>query len=33
VSLLLLRRMNGVPIGVQLAGCQGGDRNLLRVAA
>jgi Asp-tRNA(Asn)/Glu-tRNA(Gln) amidotransferase A subunit family amidase len=30
---LLLRRMNGMPIGVQLAGCQGGDRNLLRVAA
>jgi Asp-tRNA(Asn)/Glu-tRNA(Gln) amidotransferase A subunit family amidase len=33
VSLPLLRGMNGMPIGVQLVGCQGGDRNLLRVAA
>ena len=33
VSLPLLHGMNGMPIGVQLVGCQGGDRNLLRVAA
>jgi Asp-tRNA(Asn)/Glu-tRNA(Gln) amidotransferase A subunit family amidase len=33
VSLPLLRGMNGMPIGVQLVGCQDGDRNLLRVAA
>jgi len=33
VSLPLLRGMNGMPIGVQLVGCQGGDRNLLSVAA
>ncbi|MDE5455842.1 amidase [Bradyrhizobium sp. CSA112] len=33
VSLPLLRGVNGPPIGVQLIGCQGGDRNLLRVAA
>ena len=33
VSLPLLRGTNGMPIGVQLVGCQGGDRNLLRVAA
>jgi Asp-tRNA(Asn)/Glu-tRNA(Gln) amidotransferase A subunit family amidase len=33
LSLPLLRGMNGMPIGVQLAGCQGDDRNLLRVAA
>jgi len=32
VSLPLLRGMNGMPIGVQLIGCQGGDRDLLRVA-
>ncbi|MCA6116499.1 amidase [Bradyrhizobium sp. WSM 1738] len=33
VSLPLLRGMSDMPIGVQLVGCQGGDRNLLRVAA
>jgi Asp-tRNA(Asn)/Glu-tRNA(Gln) amidotransferase A subunit family amidase len=33
ISLPLLRGANGLPIGVQLVGCQGGDRNLLRVAA
>jgi Asp-tRNA(Asn)/Glu-tRNA(Gln) amidotransferase A subunit family amidase len=33
ISLPLLRGVNGLPIGVQLVGCQGGDRNLLRVAA
>ena len=33
VSLPLLRGVNGMPIGVQLVGCQGGDHNLLRVAA
>jgi Asp-tRNA(Asn)/Glu-tRNA(Gln) amidotransferase A subunit family amidase len=33
VSLPLLRGMNGMPIGVQLVGRQGGDRDLLRVAA
>ena len=33
VSLPLLRGMSDMPIGVQLVGCQGGDRNLLSVAA
>jgi Asp-tRNA(Asn)/Glu-tRNA(Gln) amidotransferase A subunit family amidase len=33
VSLPLLRGMSDMPIGVQLVGCQGGDCNLLRVAA
>lgn len=33
VSLPLLRGMHGLPVGVQLVGCQGGDRNLLSVAA
>jgi Asp-tRNA(Asn)/Glu-tRNA(Gln) amidotransferase A subunit family amidase len=33
VSLPPLRGMNGMPIGVQLVGCPGDDRNLLRVAA
>jgi Asp-tRNA(Asn)/Glu-tRNA(Gln) amidotransferase A subunit family amidase len=33
LSLPLLRGMNGLPIGVQLVGHRGGDRNLLRVAA
>ncbi len=33
VSLPLLRGMCDMPIGVQLVGCQGDDRNLLRVAA
>ena len=33
MSLPLLRGANGLPIGVQLIGRQGGDRNLLRVAA
>lgn len=33
VSLPLLRGINGMPIGVQLVGCQGADRNLLRMAA
>jgi Asp-tRNA(Asn)/Glu-tRNA(Gln) amidotransferase A subunit family amidase len=33
VSLPLLRGMNGLPIGVQLVGCQGGNRNLLSMAA
>lgn len=33
VSLPLLRGINGMPIGVQLVGCKGADRNLLRVAA
>jgi Asp-tRNA(Asn)/Glu-tRNA(Gln) amidotransferase A subunit family amidase len=33
ISLPLLHGINGMPIGVQLVGCQGGDRNLLRVAA
>jgi len=33
MSLPLLRGTNGLPIGVQLIGRQGGDRNLLRVAA
>jgi Asp-tRNA(Asn)/Glu-tRNA(Gln) amidotransferase A subunit family amidase len=33
VSLPLLRGINGMPIGVQLVGCRGGDRNLLSVAA
>ena len=33
VSLPLLRGVNGLPIGVQLVGYQGGDRDLLRVAA
>lgn len=32
-SLPLLRGINGMPIGVQLIGCHGGDRELLRVAA
>ena len=33
VSMPLLRGMNGMPIGVQLVGRPGGDRNLLSVAA
>ncbi|WKA30487.1 amidase [Bradyrhizobium roseum] len=33
MSLPLLRGANGLPIGVQLIGRRGGDRNLLRVAA
>jgi Asp-tRNA(Asn)/Glu-tRNA(Gln) amidotransferase A subunit family amidase len=33
LSLPLLHGMNGLPIGVQLVGRRGGDRNLLRVAA
>jgi Asp-tRNA(Asn)/Glu-tRNA(Gln) amidotransferase A subunit family amidase len=33
VSLPLLRGVNGMPIGVQLVGCRGGDRGVLRVAA
>jgi Asp-tRNA(Asn)/Glu-tRNA(Gln) amidotransferase A subunit family amidase len=33
LSLPLLRGMNGMPIGVQLIGSQGDDRDLLRVAA
>jgi Asp-tRNA(Asn)/Glu-tRNA(Gln) amidotransferase A subunit family amidase len=33
LSLPLLRGMNDMPIGVQLVGCQGGDRELLRAAA
>jgi Asp-tRNA(Asn)/Glu-tRNA(Gln) amidotransferase A subunit family amidase len=33
MSLPLLSGMNGMPIGVQLIGRQGGDRNLLSVAA